>query len=62
MNRPNGGILLWGRARVEIDAAGFYASGLYEKLGGRICAGWENLPGGPKSCGFERPSISREDG
>ena len=34
MNRPNGGILLWGRARVEIDAAGFYASGLYEKLGG----------------------------
>lgn len=62
MNRTKGGILLWERARVEIDAAGFYAGRLYERLGGRICAGWENLPGGPMQCGFARPSISREDG
>lgn len=62
MNRLKGGILLWERARVEIDGAGFYAGRLYERLGGRICAGWENLPSGTNLRGSVRPSIMREDG
>ena len=62
MNRPKGCILLWERARGQIDAEGFYAGRLYEKLGGRICAGWGNLPGEPMPRGSARPSILREDG
>lgn len=62
MNQPKGGILLWERARVEIDEEGFYTGRLYEKLGERICAGWGNLPGEPMPRGSARPSISREDG